>query len=70
VRCGHSFARIGAVLTMKVEDYDIQKRRGWVRLHEKAAFPQPESEVSLSRNKLFPQLGIEFGRRSHRIQGR
>jgi integrase/recombinase XerD len=26
---------IGAVLTMNVEDYYIQKRRGWVRLHEK-----------------------------------
>ena len=32
---GYTFARIGAVLTMKVEDYYIQKRRGWVRLHEK-----------------------------------
>ena len=32
---GYTFARIGAVLSMKVEDYYIQKRRGWVRLHEK-----------------------------------
>jgi integrase/recombinase XerD len=32
---GYTFARIGAVLTMKVENYYIQKRRGWVRLHEK-----------------------------------
>src|SRR4051795_12846886 len=32
---GYTFARVGAVLTMKVEDYYIQKRRGWVRLHEK-----------------------------------
>jgi site-specific recombinase XerC len=32
---GYTFARVGAVVQMKVEDYYIQKRRGWVRLHEK-----------------------------------
>jgi integrase/recombinase XerD len=32
---GYTFARVGAVIQMKVEDYHIQKRRGWVRLHEK-----------------------------------
>jgi integrase/recombinase XerD len=32
---GYTFARIGAVVGMKVEDYYIQKRRGWIRLHEK-----------------------------------
>ena len=26
---GYTFARIGAVLSMKVEDYYIQRRRGW-----------------------------------------
>jgi site-specific recombinase XerD len=31
----YTFARINAVLEMKVEDYFIQGRRGWVRLHEK-----------------------------------
>ena len=31
----YTFARVGAALSMKVEDYYIQKRRGWVRLHEK-----------------------------------
>jgi len=31
----YSFARIGAVITMKVEDYFVQGRRGWVRLYEK-----------------------------------
>lgn len=31
----YSFARIGAVVAMKVEDYFIQGRRGWVRLYEK-----------------------------------
>jgi integrase/recombinase XerD len=31
----YTFARIGAATGMKVEDYYIQGRRGWVRLHEK-----------------------------------
>ena len=30
-----TFARVGVALGMKVEDYFIQGRRGWVRLHEK-----------------------------------
>jgi len=30
-----TFARVGAAAGMKVEDYFIQGRRGWVRLHEK-----------------------------------
>jgi integrase len=30
-----SFARIGAVIQMKVSDYFVQGRRRWVRLHEK-----------------------------------
>lgn len=32
---GYTFARVGAAIRMNVEDYYIQKRRGWVRLHEK-----------------------------------
>jgi integrase/recombinase XerD len=32
---GYTFAWVGAALSMKVEDYYIQKRRGWARLHEK-----------------------------------
>ena len=31
----YSFARVGAMLVMKVEDYYTQGRRAWVRLHEK-----------------------------------
>ncbi len=31
----YSFARIGAAVAMKVEDVYVQKRRLWVRLHEK-----------------------------------
>ncbi len=30
-----TFARVGAAIGMKIEDYFIQGRRGWVRLHEK-----------------------------------
>lgn len=31
----YTFARVGAVLQMKVRDYFVQGRRGWTRLHEK-----------------------------------
>jgi site-specific recombinase XerD len=31
----YSFARVGAMLTMKVEDYYTQGKRSWVRLYEK-----------------------------------
>jgi len=31
----YTFARINAVIEMKVRDYFVQGRRGWVRLHEK-----------------------------------
>lgn len=31
----YTFARVGAALRMRVEDYYIQGRRDWVRLHEK-----------------------------------
>lgn len=31
----YSFARVGAVLAMKVEDYYPQGKRWWLRLHEK-----------------------------------
>jgi site-specific recombinase XerD len=31
----YTFARVGAAITMKVEDFFVQGRRGWVRLHEK-----------------------------------
>ena len=30
-----TFARVNAVIAMKVKDYFFQGRRGWVRLHEK-----------------------------------
>lgn len=31
----YTFARVGAVVKMKVSDYYIQQRRSWVKLHEK-----------------------------------
>lgn len=31
----YSFARVGATLAMRVEDYYLEGRRGWLRLHEK-----------------------------------
>jgi site-specific recombinase XerC len=30
-----AFARIGAVVAMRVEDYCLKGKRWWVRLHEK-----------------------------------
>jgi integrase/recombinase XerD len=33
----YSFARVGAVIRMKVGDYFVQGRRRWVRLHEKGS---------------------------------
>jgi integrase/recombinase XerD len=32
---GYTFARVSGAVGMKVEDFYIQNRRGWVRLHEK-----------------------------------
>ena len=31
----YTFARVGAALAMKVEDFYVQGRRAWIRLHEK-----------------------------------
>ncbi len=43
----YTFARVNAVLQMKVRDYFIQGRRGWVRLHEKGG---KEHEVPCHHN--------------------
>jgi integrase len=43
----YTFARVNAVLEMKVRDYFIQGRRGWVRLHEKGG---KEHEVPCHHN--------------------
>lgn len=47
---GYTFVRVGAAVDMKVEDYYIQKRRGWVRLHEKAA-RSPSSPATIPLRK-------------------
>ena len=43
----YTFARVNAALQMKVSDYFIQGRRGWVRLHEKGG---KEHEVPCHHN--------------------
>jgi site-specific recombinase XerD len=43
----YAFARVGAVIQMKVRDYFVQGRRGWVRLHEKGG---KEHEVPCHHN--------------------
>jgi len=43
----YTFARVNAVLQMKVRDYFVQVRRGWVRLHEKGG---KEHEVPCHHN--------------------
>ena len=43
----YTFARVNAVLKMKVRDYFVQGRRGWVRLHEKGG---KEHEVPCHHN--------------------
>src|SRR5579862_9039842 len=43
----YTFARVGAALQMRVEDYFIQGRRGRVRLHEKGG---KEHEVPAHHN--------------------
>jgi site-specific recombinase XerD len=43
----YTFARISAVLKMKVRDHFVQGRRGWVRLHEKGG---KEHEVPCHHN--------------------
>ena len=43
----YTFARVNAVLQMKVSDYFVQGRRGWVRLHEKGG---KEHEVPCHHN--------------------
>jgi len=43
----YTFARVGAAISMKVEDFYVQGRRGWVRLHEKGG---KEHEMPTHRN--------------------
>jgi hypothetical protein len=49
--CVYSFARVGAVLGMRVEDFYVQGRRGWVANHESARttglYDRRSDEISL-----------------------
>ena len=47
----YSFTRINAVIEMKADDYFVQGRSGWVRLHEKAA-RSTESAATTIRNAI------------------
>ena len=58
----YTFARVGAVLQMKVRDYFVQGRRGWVRLHEKGG---KEHEVPC-HHSLEQYLDEIHRRRRHR----
>jgi integrase/recombinase XerD len=42
---GYTFARVGAAVGMKVQDFYVQKRRGWVRLHEKGGKVGPRQKT-------------------------
>jgi integrase/recombinase XerD len=43
----YTFARVGAAVAMRVEDYYVQGRRAWVRLHEKGG---KRSEIPAHHN--------------------
>jgi len=55
----YSFARINAVLEMKVRDYFVQGRRGWVRLHEKGGKEHDHAAWIDGQNNL-PKPKIEL----------
>lgn len=42
----YSFARIGAVLAMKIEDYYPQGKRWWLRLHEKGGTLEHAQQIA------------------------
>jgi integrase/recombinase XerD len=44
---------------MKVEDFYIQKRRGWVRLHEKAARPMSSPATTTLNNTWIVSAGLK-----------
>jgi integrase/recombinase XerD len=74
----YSFARVSAAVSMRVEDYFVQGKRWWVRLHEKGGrvheIPLPPQFGGLSRR--LSSRGrhdgseedslVSFGVRSHR----
>jgi integrase/recombinase XerD len=47
---GYTFARVSAVITLRVEDYFQQGRRSWLRLHEKGCDGMRCPAVTASTN--------------------
>jgi site-specific recombinase XerC len=58
----YTFARVGAAVSMRVEDFYVQGRRGWVRLHEKGG---KEHEMPAHHN-LPVSRGVHRRRRHRR----
>jgi hypothetical protein len=48
----YSFARVGAVMTMKVGDYFQHRKRWWLRLHEKGGKRHEVPAIRVSRKTL------------------
>jgi integrase len=68
----YSFARIGAVIQMKVGDYFVQGRRRWVRLHEKGGYlfrSARRKTGQLTTNPLFQQDAHRIIRRRAKAAG-
>ena len=62
----YTFARVGAVLQMKVADYFVQGRRGWVRLHEKGG---KEHEFPVTTISIIPRRIYRRGRHRRDADG-
>jgi integrase len=72
----YTFARVNAVIGMKVKDYFVQGRRGWVRLHEKGGkehevpchhtleklLDEYVTAAGIAGDPLFRSVGCETGR--------
>ena len=54
-----TFGCVGAAIGMKVEDYFIQGRRGWVRLYEKGGKPFLTAAVRRFCSETCSGLGIK-----------
>jgi integrase/recombinase XerD len=61
-----TFSRVGAAVAMKVEDYFVQGRRGWVRLHDKGGkeheMPTITTSIATSRSTSKPRASVKNGK--------
>jgi hypothetical protein len=63
----YTFARVGALLQMRVEDYYIEQRRSWVQLHEKGG--KVHSRKSCGSSNEFPSFkGYRRRKSPHRAR--